>query len=90
MIWFADSGMLAALHTLAALGRDDRPLSAILADFSRYKASGEIRHFPLQNFDRVIQINLVGSFRCIAKSAAGAVPAGAAAGRRPRGSANRG
>src|ERR1700761_2784352 len=40
--WFADSGMLAALHTLAALGRDDRPLSAILADFSRNKASGEI------------------------------------------------
>ncbi len=40
--WFADSGMLAALHTLAALGRDDRPLSAILADFSRYAASGEI------------------------------------------------
>jgi phosphomannomutase len=40
--WFADSGMLAALHTLAALGRDDRPLSEILADFSRYKASGEI------------------------------------------------
>jgi phosphomannomutase len=40
--WFADSGMLAALHTLAALGHDDRPLSAILADFSRYAASGEI------------------------------------------------
>ena len=40
--WFADSGMLAALHTLAALGRDDRPLSVILADFSRYAASGEI------------------------------------------------
>ncbi len=40
--WFADSGMLAALHTLAALGHDDRPLSAILADFSRYSASGEI------------------------------------------------
>ena len=40
--WFADSGMLAALHTLAALGRDDRPLSAILADFARYAASGEI------------------------------------------------
>jgi phosphomannomutase len=34
--------MLAALHTLAALGHDDRPLSAILADFSRYAASGEI------------------------------------------------
>jgi len=40
--WFADSGMLAALHTLAALGHDDRPLSAILADFARYSASGEI------------------------------------------------
>ena len=40
--WFADSGMLAALHALAALGHDDRPLSAILADFSRYAASGEI------------------------------------------------
>jgi phosphomannomutase len=34
--------MLAALHALAALGHDDRPLSAILADFSRYAASGEI------------------------------------------------
>jgi phosphomannomutase len=40
--WFADSGMLAALHTLAALGHDDRPLSEILADFTRYAASGEI------------------------------------------------
>jgi len=40
--WFADSGMLAALHTLAALGHDDRPLSAILQEFSRYSASGEI------------------------------------------------
>ncbi len=40
--WFADSGMLAALHTLAALGHDDRPLSAILAEFSRYAASGEV------------------------------------------------
>jgi len=40
--WFADSGMLAALHALAALGHDSRPLSAILKDFSRYVASGEI------------------------------------------------
>jgi phosphomannomutase len=40
--WFADSGMLAALHALAALGHDDRPLSRILADFTRYAASGEI------------------------------------------------
>jgi phosphomannomutase len=40
--WFADSGMLAALHVLAALGRQDRPLSALLAEYSRYVASGEI------------------------------------------------
>jgi phosphomannomutase len=40
--WFADSGMLAALHALAALGHDTRPLSAILAEFSRYADSGEI------------------------------------------------
>ncbi|MBO9641740.1 MAG: SDR family NAD(P)-dependent oxidoreductase [Pseudacidovorax sp.] len=38
---------------------------------SRDKATGEIKHFPLANFDRIIQINLVGTFRCIAKSAAG-------------------
>src|SRR6201995_3473894 len=40
--WFADSGMLAALHTLAPLGTQDRPLSAVLADHSRYIGSGEI------------------------------------------------
>jgi phosphomannomutase len=40
--WFADSGMLAALHTLAALGHDTRPLSELLGEFSRYAASGEI------------------------------------------------
>ena len=40
--WFADSGMLAALHVLAALGHDSWPLSVMLQDFSRYAASGEI------------------------------------------------
>jgi len=38
---------------------------------SRAKEDGSIRHFPIDAFDRIIQINLVGSFRCIAKSAAG-------------------
>jgi NAD(P)-dependent dehydrogenase (short-subunit alcohol dehydrogenase family) len=38
---------------------------------ARDKVSGEIKHFPLANFDRILQINLVGTFRCIAKSAAG-------------------
>jgi phosphomannomutase len=40
--WFADSGMLAALHVLAALGTQDAPLSQLLARYSRYAASGEI------------------------------------------------
>jgi phosphomannomutase len=40
--WFADSGMLAALHVLAALGEQDGPLSELLGEFSRYYASGEI------------------------------------------------
>ena len=34
--------MLAALHVLAALGSQDRPLSQLLASYSRYVASGEI------------------------------------------------
>lgn len=38
---------------------------------SRDRETGEIRHFPLDKFDMIIQINLVGTFRCIAKSAAG-------------------
>ncbi|GGK65022.1 phosphomannomutase/phosphoglucomutase [Sphaerisporangium melleum] len=40
--WFADSGMLAALHVLAALGGQDRPLSELIAVYVRYAASGEI------------------------------------------------
>ena len=38
---------------------------------SRSKEDGSIKHFPLEAFDWLIQINLVGTFRCIAKSAAG-------------------
>jgi phosphomannomutase len=40
--WGADSGMLAALYVLAALGEQDRPLSELMADYQRYEASGEI------------------------------------------------
>jgi phosphomannomutase len=40
--WFADSGMLAAMHVLAALGAGTRPLSGLLAEYSRYVATGEI------------------------------------------------
>ena len=42
--WGADSGMLAALHVLAALGEQQRPLSELTADYQRYAASGEINY----------------------------------------------
>ena len=38
---------------------------------SRSKEDGSIKHFPLDAFNWIVQINLVGTFRCIAKSAAG-------------------
>jgi NAD(P)-dependent dehydrogenase (short-subunit alcohol dehydrogenase family) len=38
---------------------------------SRDRKTGEIKHFPIEAFNWIIQINLVGSFRCLAKSAAG-------------------
>jgi phosphomannomutase len=40
--WKADTGMLAAMHVLAALGEQDRPLSELAAEYTRYAASGEI------------------------------------------------
>jgi NAD(P)-dependent dehydrogenase (short-subunit alcohol dehydrogenase family) len=44
---------------------------------SRDKETGQPRHFPVDAFARIIDINLIGTFRCIAKSAAGmlALPA---------------
>ena len=38
---------------------------------SRSREDGSIKHFPLDAFNMVIQINLIGTFRCIAKAAAG-------------------
>ena len=40
--WCADSGMLAALHAVAALGTQTQPLSMILKKYQRYFSSGEI------------------------------------------------
>jgi phosphomannomutase len=40
--WGADTGMLAAMHVLAALGEQDRPLSELAGQYTRYVASGEI------------------------------------------------
>ena len=38
---------------------------------SRDKETGEIREYPLENFERIINVNLIGTFRCITKSAVG-------------------
>ena len=38
---------------------------------SRSRQDGSISHFPLDAFERIIQVNLLGTFRCVAKSAAG-------------------
>ncbi|OBB40196.1 phosphomannomutase/phosphoglucomutase [Mycobacterium sp. 852002-51961_SCH5331710] len=51
--WGADSGMLAALHVLAALGEQDRPLSDMMADYQRYEASGEI-NFTVTDAERCV------------------------------------
>jgi len=40
--WRADSGALAALHALAALGESEQTISQLLAPFKRYVASGEV------------------------------------------------
>jgi phosphomannomutase len=40
--WRADTGMLAAMHVLAALGEQSSPLSELTSAYSRYAASGEI------------------------------------------------
>ena len=40
--WYADTGMLAAMHVLAALGEQSRSLAELTAEFARYVASGEI------------------------------------------------
>jgi NAD(P)-dependent dehydrogenase (short-subunit alcohol dehydrogenase family) len=38
---------------------------------SRSRETGQISQFPIEAFEKIVQINLVGTFRCIAKSAAG-------------------
>ncbi len=46
-------------------------VGAAVKTAGRDKKTGEIKHFSLAIFDKIIQINLVGTFRCIAHSAAG-------------------
>lgn len=43
----------------------------VIKTASRDRATGETKAFPTDQFERIIQINLIGTFRCCAKSARG-------------------
>ncbi|MFC5291012.1 phosphomannomutase/phosphoglucomutase [Actinokineospora guangxiensis] len=54
--WRADTGMLAAMHVLAALGEQDGPLSELTRDYARYAASGEVNSTVRDQADRIAAI----------------------------------
>lgn len=54
--WGADSGMLAALHVLAALGEKDRPVSELMASYATYAASGEINSTVADAEERTLAV----------------------------------
>lgn len=54
--WRADSGMLAALHAIAALGTSDKTLSELLKPYARYISSGEINSKVQDPAKKVSQI----------------------------------
>ena len=51
--WFADTGMLAAMHVLAALGEQPGTLADLTAEYNRYVASGEINSTVTDQVGRV-------------------------------------
>ncbi|MGW5346715.1 phosphomannomutase/phosphoglucomutase [Streptomyces sp. HUAS TT3] len=54
--WNADTGMLAALHVLAALGGQEGPLSALVASYDRYTGSGEINSTVADQAGRIAAV----------------------------------
>ncbi|GAA4540300.1 phosphomannomutase/phosphoglucomutase [Pseudonocardia xishanensis] len=54
--WKADSGMLAALHVLAALGEQQEPLSALMGVYERYSASGEVNSTVADQAAKVAEV----------------------------------
>ncbi|HEY2204222.1 MAG TPA: phosphomannomutase/phosphoglucomutase [Pseudonocardia sp.] len=61
--WRADSGMLAALHVLAALAGSDGPLSELMAEYGRYAASGEINSTVADPAGRIASVRRTYSGR---------------------------
>src|ERR1043165_9577896 len=65
-------------HARAAIGQERVLVNCAgtgkaIKTASRDKSTGAIVTFPTADFDRIVQINLVGTFRCTAKSAAGMI-----------------
>ena len=54
--WRADTGMLAAMHVLAALGEQSRPLSELTSGYDRYAASGEVNSTVADSAGRVTAV----------------------------------
>jgi phosphomannomutase len=54
--WGADTGMLAAMHVLAALGEAGEPLSRLAADYERYSSSGEINSTVTDQRGKLVEI----------------------------------
>ncbi|SEM49179.1 phosphomannomutase/phosphoglucomutase [Streptacidiphilus jiangxiensis] len=54
--WRADTGMLAALHVLAALGEQTKPLSELVSVYNRYIQSGEINSTVADQAERVAAV----------------------------------
>ncbi|MER7625519.1 phosphomannomutase/phosphoglucomutase [Streptomyces sp. NPDC126503] len=57
--WNADTGMLAALHVLAALGGQEGTLSALVAEYDRYTGSGEINSTVADQAARTAEVKAV-------------------------------
>lgn len=75
----SDAAVDAALATARAVHGQERVLvncagiANAIKTVSRTKETREPYHFPVDAFEKVIQVNLIGSFRCLAKSALGMV-----------------
>jgi phosphomannomutase len=54
--WGADTGMLAAMHVLAALGEQPVPLSELARECERYAASGEINSRVADQAEAIRQV----------------------------------
>ena len=63
--WNADSGMLAALHAMSALGNapEGTKLSAVLRPYDRYVASGEINSTVADSLSKMKEIELIYASR---------------------------